>query len=306
MSQTEPKQPKNNVEKNVDKSTQLNRLMQRAANTLDASDETAAAQRIAALRQEYPAATPDELVDIVLRQKCLQAGAIGAATSSAGIIPGLGTAVALTLGFAADLGMTLKLQVQLVLEIIQIYGHEISLAEKRNLIMLITGLSLGVEEVAGRVGTRLAERAAVRLEAEFAAKAVPVLGIAASAGIDVFSTYLIGRRAQAYFQRSPEALNDWNENARILTGLDERKVGAWVKDASQNAWQATRSQTQNMASNLLGAGKASGKLVAIGAGKTGKTLTNLTQWVGQKSLPTAQQTRAFVSKLRRQQKSDEV
>lgn len=272
MSQINPEQPENNGEKSVDKSTQLNRLMQRAANALDASDETAAVQRVAVLRQEYPAATPDELVNIVLRQKCLQAGAIGAATSSTGIIPGLGTAVALTLGFAADLGMTLKLQVQLVLEIIQIYGHEISLAEKRNLIMLITGLSLGVEEVVGRVGTRLAERAAVRLEAEFAAKAVPVLGIAASAGIDVFSTYLIGRRAQAYFQRSPEALNDWNENARILTGIDERKVGAWVKDATENIWRMGSSRAGQVTAAVIVTSKSTAKLARSGMSKAGRTV----------------------------------
>ena len=117
-----------------------------------------------------------------------------------------------------------------------------------------------------------ARRAAVRLEAEFAAKAIPVLGIAASAGIDMLSTYLIGRRTQAYFQRGPEALNDWNENARILTGIDERKVSAWLAKATKNTWQLASRRVQNVTTAVIVTGKSTAELAMNGASKVGRTM----------------------------------
>ena len=78
------------------------------------ADEKAAAQRVAELRQKNPNATPEELADILIKNKCLQAGAVGGVTSGTSLIPGLGTMASLTFGVAADIGLTFKMQAELV------------------------------------------------------------------------------------------------------------------------------------------------------------------------------------------------
>ncbi len=257
-----------------EKTGMLRSIMEGVVGTIDVTDEAEAAKHVATLRAQYPQATPDELVEKLIKQKCLKAGAIGAVTSGTAIIPGLGTFVSLTFGVAADLSMTFKLQTQLVLEIINVYQHELSLAEKRNIAMLISGFSIGGGRLIGKAGAQIAEKATISLEEKFVAKAIPVIGVAASAGINIVSTYLIGRRAQVYFQRGPDALGDWSENARALTGLDERKISAWLAESTENAWRLTSSRMQNMAGSLVVVAKSTGELAVISAGKAGDALTH--------------------------------
>ena len=94
------------------------------------ADAKAAAATVDSLKINQPNATAEELVDQLIKRKCRQAGSIGAVTSGAAIIPGLGTVAAMTFGVAADIGMTFKLQAELVLEIAAVYERELSEAEK--------------------------------------------------------------------------------------------------------------------------------------------------------------------------------
>ena len=259
---------------NNEKLLHLTHFVQQIVSTIDAANPAVAAQHVATLREQYPQATPAELVEKLIRQKCWQAAAVGAATSGTGVIPGLGTVVSLTFGLAADIGMTLRLQTELVLEIIQVYQHELTLNEKRQLVLLITGLTLGANRLLGKVGLEIVERVTVRFEERLIVKAIPVLGVVASAGIDMVSTYLIGRRAQAYFQRGPQALDDWGDGVRAITGIDERKLSAWLAQTTEQTWQLTSRRGQAVAGSLIGAGKATGELVVRGAGKAGRGIAS--------------------------------
>lgn len=256
-----------------EKTGMLRSIMEGVVGTIDVSDEAEAAKHVATLRAQYPQATPDELVERLIKQKCLKTGAIGAVTSGTAIIPGLGTFVSLTFGVAADVSMTFRLQTQLVLEIINVYQHELSLVDKRNIAMLISGIAIGGNRLISKAGIQIAEKTTIDLEEKLVAKALPVIGVAASAGINIVSTYLIGRRAQAYFQRGPDALGDWGENARALTGLDERKISAWLAESTENAWRLTSSRMQNMAGSMVVVAKSTGELAVVGAGKAGGALT---------------------------------
>ncbi len=251
----------------------LRSLMEGVVSKIDVADEAEAAKHVTTLRAQYPEATPNELVERLIKQKCLKTGAIGAVTSGTAVIPGLGTFVSLTFGVAADVGMTFKLQTQLVLEIINVYQHELSLTDKRNIAMLISGFSIGGGQLIGKAGAQIAEKATISLEEKFIAKAIPVIGVAASAGINIVSTYLIGRRAQAYFQRGPDAMGDWSENARAITGLDERKISAWLAESTENAWRLTSNRMQTMAGTMVVVAKSTGELAVIGASKAGGALT---------------------------------
>ena len=89
------------------------------------ADETAAQARVDNLRDSHPQASADELVELLITQKCLQTGTIGAITSGTAVIPGIGTFTALTFGVALDIGLTFKLQAELVLEIAAVYEHQL-------------------------------------------------------------------------------------------------------------------------------------------------------------------------------------
>jgi hypothetical protein len=66
-----------------------NAVVDQIFGAIDKTDEQAAARRVTELRARHPEATNDELAERLIRQRCLQAGVVGAVTSGATIIPGL-------------------------------------------------------------------------------------------------------------------------------------------------------------------------------------------------------------------------
>ena len=153
-----------------------NTVVDQIFGAIDKTDAQAAIGRVADLRRRYPTATADELAERLIRQRCLQAGAVGAATSGAPIIPGLGSVATLVFGVAADLQMTFKLQTELVLELAAVYGRPVSLEDKRYVAALVTGMSAGANQVVRRAGVELAEQAAERLAGKVLVKSLPCLG----------------------------------------------------------------------------------------------------------------------------------
>ena len=88
----------------------------------------------------------DQLVASLIRRKAVQAGMVGAATSGAAFIPGVGMLTSAVLGTAADVSVSLRLQTELVLEIAAAHGHAFSSDEWRNTVMMVTGVSVGAEQ----------------------------------------------------------------------------------------------------------------------------------------------------------------
>lgn len=234
-------------------------------------DIEAATKKVAALREQYPNASPQELSQRLIREKCRKTGAVGAVTSGAGLIPGIGTAAALTLGTAADIGATFKLQAELVLEIAAVYDYPLSDEEKQRIVLTITGLSAGTTAVARRAGQAVTLKASEKvagkaLEKSFF-KALPVVGVMASAGTNVLTSYIIGYRADAYFRLGPETVGSWSDSLRAITGVDERKITRWVADSGKSAGQKV----------AAGAGKAA-EAVGSGAQKVGQTAKAGGRW----------------------------
>lgn len=212
-------------------------ITEQVLGTIDQTDEQAAAAHIATLQQLHPDATTDELAERILHQRCIQAAAVGAATSGAAIIPGLGTAATLIFGVAADLRMTYQIQSELVLELAALYGRPINLDNKRYVVGMVTGMSAGANQVVRKTGAALAEQASKRLAQRAVAKSIPVIGVAASAGVNLAATYLIGRRAQAYFRQDPADVTGWEDQARLLSGIDERKLTGWLVESVEDSWR---------------------------------------------------------------------
>lgn len=256
------------------------KIMNRMVNAINSADLEAAAKQVALMRERFPNATTEELADQLIRRKCLQAGSVGAVTSGAAIIPGLGTFTSLTFGVAADIGITFKLQAELVLEMAQLYEHELTEGEKRTLILTVTGISSGGNQVFSKVGQQLAKKATAELTRKSVTKAIPFLGVAASGGVNMATTYYIGQRAKAYFSLGEDEMMDFGESARALTGVDERKLVDWLGETTSNSWEFMSEGLKTSKENVVLAGQSTGKIIMLGSNKLTRSIVEAGKWVG--------------------------
>lgn len=253
-------------QKQVDE--QANRLLRLIFGVIKEVDIAAATERVKALQEKYPDELPEQLSQRLIRDKCQRTGTVGAVTSSAGLIPGIGTAAALTLGVAADIGATFKLQAELVLEIAAAYDYPLTESDKQQLVLLITGLSAGTSALARKAGEVIAIEVGERFAEKAIVRALPIVGVIASAGTNALSTYIIGQRADAYFRVGPEAVGTWADSLRTITGVDERRIGVWLAESGKSAGSALM-----LGAGKVGeAGKVAGEAVMSGAGKMAETV----------------------------------
>jgi hypothetical protein len=253
-------------------------VMDKLVDYIHKADEVAAAERVQEIRQQQPEASTDDVIQELIRRKCIKAGSVGAVTSGAALIPGLGTLASLTFGVAADIGLTFKLQTELVLEIAAAHGKALSESEKQRVVLLVTGLSMGANQAVTRMGTRMSQVATERLARRSVAKAIPVIGVGASAGVNVVSTYLIGRRANAYFSLGEAEMGDWVESLRALTGVDERRIATWLGDAAWQSWNMIGEGVKGITSSIRSAGDTTGNFLV----DAGRDLVGWSHRVGQR------------------------
>ena len=263
-------------------------------------DQQGAIDRLQQLKREHPDKTRDELVETLIKRKVQQTGLIGAVTSGAALVPGLGTLASITLGTAADVGATFRLQAELVMEIAAAHSRLLDDHERQQAILLVTGLSAGASRLIGTAGRRASLRIGQRSAARWLTKALPLVGMMTAAGINALSTYIIGQRAHAYFSLGPSAVGDWKESTRAITGLDERKIVRWLSAVGISSWEAAAiglwqsSQAVTQASRSTGRALRSTTTGALtGFAATGKALDTATKAVKQAS----SQTRAKLGSL---------
>ena len=269
MAETENNQP-----------TISDRLMNRMVQAINTADINAAKEQVRLTKKRHPNATQEEIAEKLIKRKCWQAGNVGAITSGAALIPGLGTFTSLTFGIAADIGVTFKLQAELVLEMAELYQYELTEGEKRAIIMTVTGISAGSNQLFIKTGQQIAKKATAELAERSIVKAIPFIGIAASGGTNIVSTYYIGKRAQAYFGLGPEAMDDWAESARALSGIDERKLVNWLTETTVNSWQSIQYGVNRTKDGVVVAGKTTGKVIVLGTSKVTSSVVDAGKWVG--------------------------
>lgn len=223
----------------------LNALLERTLRTLKDVDIELAAQRVADLRAKH-SLQDDALVEHLIWRKARQAGMVGAATSAAALIPGLGGVAAFTVGAAADVGATLRLQSELVMEIAAARGKRLQPDEARNALLVVAGLNVGAERLVNQASRRLATRLGERFAGRALVKVIPFVGVAISAAANLLMTYLIGKRADAYFRLGEAHVGDWSESLRALTGLDERRLSAELGAILSEIGQSIRSRMQQL------------------------------------------------------------
>ncbi|GGF56400.1 MAG: EcsC family protein [Terasakiella sp.] len=86
----------------------------------------------------------------------------GGTTAVTSIIPGIGTAVAITGGAAADAIACIKFQIEMTMALATVYGHDILDEEKRRLCYIIAGLG-SISQAAKSGGNTIGKKAFSKL-----------------------------------------------------------------------------------------------------------------------------------------------
>jgi hypothetical protein len=184
--------------------------------------------KVEQLRADHPLYTNHQLAHALIRSTRRRVAATGAVSGAVSIAPGLGTALAIGTVTSQTL-FALEQEVELVLGIAMIFGHELGGSEERVLeALVVLGLTSGAvklrEEVlvaggerlaiaafrrlpssllihgGGRLVTRILARVATTGTAKVAARVIPLgVGVVAGAGFDWFAVSGLGRAAVKYY-----------------------------------------------------------------------------------------------------------
>jgi hypothetical protein len=190
--------------------------------------EPAIRSKVEKLRAQHPLYTNDQLAHVLIRSTRRRVATTGAISGAASIAPGLGTALAIGT-VTSQAFYALEQEVELVLGIAMIFGHELRGSQGRVLeALIVVGLTSGAlklrEDVlvaggerlaiaafrrvpnllvvhgGGRLVTRVFSRFATSGAAKVAARVVPLgVGVGIGAGFDWIAVTGLGRAAIKYY-----------------------------------------------------------------------------------------------------------
>lgn len=252
--------------------------------------------RVAALRTKNPEKTVDALADILIRNRCLQVAGVGAATAGVAAIPSIGALASIAVGSMVDLDSTQKALTELVLDIATLYDYRFAPNEKQHYMMLALGLngsasnngehqnenghgasnsalSSAAEQLIKQGGQKLAQKATQRIASKSVGRAVPVVGVATSAGSNILMTYSAGQRARSYVTTGPASVGQLETSIRNALRIEELKLSDWTLDSlSAKVAQLSDSAINGFDQGAQKAGRTAGKA----AGKFARFLRNAT------------------------------
>jgi hypothetical protein len=176
------------------------------------SREPAIQARVEQLKMTHPLATNDQLARLLIRSTRRRVAGTGALSGAAAIAPGLGTALAIGTITSQAL-YALEQEIELVLGVATIYGHDLSGSEGRVFeALVVVSLASGAlklrEDVLVAGGQRLAVRLMTRVMAKTVAsrvtraagRVIPLgIGLAVGAGFDWVTVSALGRAAMRYY-----------------------------------------------------------------------------------------------------------
>src|ERR1051326_1144139 len=206
---------------------QVQALLRRLAQVVG-SREPAIRAHVEALRVRHPHLTSDQLALELIRSPRRRVAATGAPSGAASIAPGLGTVLAIGTVTSQAL-YALEQEVELVLAIAMVYGHELGGSDDRVLESLVViGIASGalklredvlvaggeriavaafrrmpgliVAHTSGRILTRIVTRLTTTGVAKVAVRVIPLaVGVAAGAGFDWLAVSGLGHAAMRYY-----------------------------------------------------------------------------------------------------------
>lgn len=188
----------------------------------------AANKRVIEIMNQYKGVLSEqEIVDHIIKAKCIQAALVGLIIGGCATIPGLGSIAAIIIGAAADGALTTKLQVDMMLEIGCALGHYEKLKDKKyrkERLLLSAGLIKHGVDADGKdifidtatndpftteAGHRVSEKAIEEFGKRSFLYFIPVVGAVSASATDLSWTYVIGRRAETVFRTGEKDLPPW-------------------------------------------------------------------------------------------------
>lgn len=199
------------------------------------ADRDAALRRVERLRKAHPKAGRDALHKMLVRSKCLQAGAVGALSALTGAIPGVGKLAAFALGPLADTALVSVLQAELVLETFTLYDFELPPGAEKVAVLGIAATNIGADEIAKRTGEVIAETLGMGIAARLLVKAWPLAKIGTAAATNIAVTYAIGSRAQKLCKMREASLKQWPELMRSAVMINPVQLTDWATKSARTA-----------------------------------------------------------------------
>lgn len=156
----------------------------------------------------------------------------GGASALAGVVPGLGTAIATFGGATADAALSMKYQIEMTMALAALYGHDIRLEEQKRICLIVAGLGAinesakeGGKVVGTKAFTKMTERylqgatlqavkeifkkVGITFTRKGLEKAIPFgIGVIISFSANKGLTWYVGTKAQDFFSTySPDDPN---------------------------------------------------------------------------------------------------
>ena len=117
-------------------------------------------------KEKYPDSTEWEhklrVADKVISRFSKQAAMVGSTTALSGVIPGVGTAVAVLGGATTDTALSMKFQVDMSMCLADVFGYDITSADAQHLAFLIAAFG-SLERSGAELGVRIGSKAGVRM-----------------------------------------------------------------------------------------------------------------------------------------------
>ncbi|MCU1179074.1 EcsC family protein [Stenotrophomonas muris] len=175
------------------------------------------------------------VADKIISRYCRMSATTGGATALTGVIPGIGTALAMVGGGLADASISMKLQVDMTMCLAEAYGWDVNGEDARHLAFLIAaGGSL--EKLGVEASTRIASNAGVKMVRQYLKgavlqalkelfkkigitftrkaleKAIPFgIGVVIGSGANYALTKYVGNTARSWFEADAALGNKPNE-----------------------------------------------------------------------------------------------
>lgn len=201
------------------------------------ADRDAAAARVERLRKAHPKATKEALHKMLVRSKCLQAGAVGALSALTSAIPGVGRLAAFALGPLADTALVSVLQAELVIETFVLYDFELPAGAEKMAVLGIAATNIGADEIAKRTGQIIAETLGKGLAARLLIKAWPLAKIGTAAATNIAVTYAIGSRAHKLCKLRETSVGQWPEVLRSAVMINPTQLTDWATKSARTAME---------------------------------------------------------------------
>lgn len=163
------------------------------------------------------------VIDKIISRYCKLAAMSGGVTSLAGIVPGIGTAVAVTAGGLADVSASMKLQIDMTMCLAIAINDGLSNEDAKNMSYIIA-LTGSLEHLGATSATRIASKAGVKMVNKYltggtlevikalfksigitftqkaAAKAIPFgIGVVIGSSLNYALTKFVGNQARDFF-----------------------------------------------------------------------------------------------------------